>query len=42
LTVPGRTVVIGFTACGRRIKVVLAEGETVVVTVAQQGERAIT
>ncbi len=39
LSVPGRTVVMGFTVGGRRLKVVLVEGENVVVTVAEQGRR---
>lgn len=39
LSVPSRTVVMGFTFGGRRLKVVLVEDENVVVTVAQQGRR---
>ncbi|MGH9919264.1 MAG: hypothetical protein ACRD6W_10430 [Nitrososphaerales archaeon] len=38
-TIEGRRVVIGYSDAGRRLKIVTAEEDTVVVTVAQQGRR---
>ena len=38
-TVEGRRVVVGYTEGGRRLKIVTAEEDTGVVTVAQQGRR---